>query len=191
VVGPAPARLRHQRQLAEPPQPLVRGRRARRVGRPHADRPLVGRGHHRHLGRVGHHLAEAHREREQVTYGDRALGRHGVVERRVEPGEHPPAGELGEQVVDRVVEPQHALLDQHQRGDRGDRLGHRGDPEDRVPGDRRAADRPRAQADHLGPAAPVDQRDQPRDGAAIDMPGEHAPEPLDPGLGEVAHEHRT
>ncbi len=40
-------------------------------------------------------------------------------------------------------------------------------------------------------AAPVDQRDQPGHAAGVDVPGEHAPEPLDPAVGEVAHGYRT
>ena len=43
-------------------------------------------------------------------------GRHGVVERPVGVGEHPAVGELGQQPVDRLVEPDAALLDQEQRG---------------------------------------------------------------------------
>ena len=40
--------------------------------------------------------------------------------------------ELGQDVVDRRVDRDLALLDQHHEGDRGDRLGHRGDTEDRA-----------------------------------------------------------
>ena len=51
--------------------------------------------------------------------------------------EHPPVGQLRQQLVDRLVEAQPALLDQEQRADGDDRLGHRGDPEDGVAVDRR------------------------------------------------------
>ncbi len=45
---------------------------------------------------------------------------------------HLPAGEFGQQRVDRVVEPDPALLDQQHRRGRGDRLAHGADPEDGV-----------------------------------------------------------
>ncbi len=47
------------------------------------------------------------------------------------------------------------------------------------------------QADDLGLAAPVDQRDQAGRDAGVDGPGQHAPEPLDPAVGEGAHGQRT
>jgi len=46
--------------------------------------------------------------------------------------QHPPVGQLGEQVVDGVVEAEPALLDQEQRSHGDDGLGHRGDPEDGI-----------------------------------------------------------
>ena len=71
----------------------------------------------------------------KVSRSRRVIGRlrrHGVVERPVEPLQHPAVGELGQQPIDRLVQPQLALLDQDHRRHRRDRLGHRGDAEDRV-----------------------------------------------------------
>ena len=66
------------------------------------------------------------------------MGRDGLtVDRPSWLDEHPAVGQLREQLVDRLVEAQPALLDQEQGADRDDRLGHRGDPEDGVVADRR------------------------------------------------------
>jgi hypothetical protein len=50
--------------------------------------------------------------------------------------EHARLGELGQPARDRVLELEGALLPQHHRRHRGDRLGHRVDPPDRVALDR-------------------------------------------------------
>ena len=77
--------------------------------------------------------AEPEPERQHVVHRDRPLGRDGVaVDRPRGVDEHPPVGQLGQQLVDRIVEAQPALLDEEQRADRHDRLGHRGDAEDAV-----------------------------------------------------------
>ena len=55
-----------------------------------------------------------------------------VVERCVDPSEHSAVGQFREQPVDRLVESEPAFLDEHHDRGRADRLGHRGNPEDRV-----------------------------------------------------------
>ena len=60
------------------------------------------------------------------------LCRHGVVDRAVDPADHTPIGELGQESVDGFVEPDDALLEQDHRGHRGDRLAHGRDAKDGV-----------------------------------------------------------
>jgi len=57
---------------------------------------------------------------------DRLAG-HRVVDRPVEPAQDPAVGQLGQQPVHRLVEPQPALLHKDQGRDGRDRLGHGGD----------------------------------------------------------------
>ena len=56
----------------------------------------------------------------------------GVVERRADRRQHPAIGQLRQVRVDAVVEAQHAVVDEHHRQHGDDRLGDRGDAEDRV-----------------------------------------------------------
>ncbi len=76
----------------------------------------------------------------------------------------------GQQPIHRLVQPQLALLHQQHRGRGGDRLGHRGNAEDRVPSDRVAA-AGLLHSDRLDMnlAPPRDQRNQPRKIAARDV----------------------
>ena len=67
---------------------------------------------------------------------DRADCGHRVVELGVDGAQHLAMGELGHQIVDRLVEAQDALLDQRHRRRGGDRLAQRGDAEDGVSGQR-------------------------------------------------------
>jgi hypothetical protein len=60
-------------------------------GRHH--RPRLCRGEH-----LAHH-AEAERERQQVAGGNRALGRYRVIQRAIQPAQHPPGGKFGQQPV--------------------------------------------------------------------------------------------
>ena len=59
-----------------------------------------------------HDHAEAHAKGEQVAHRDRPPRRHGVVERAVEPLQDSAVGQLRQQPIDRLVQPQPALLDQ-------------------------------------------------------------------------------
>ena len=70
-------------------------------------------------GAVGH----------QIVDGDVAIRGDGVVQRTLGRPEHARVRELRRPFRDRVAELQLAFLHQHQGGDRGDRLGHRGDAE--------------------------------------------------------------
>ena len=169
VVHPALARLVHQRQRSQSAEPLVRRRRGR-ARRALAQQQLG----HRPLNRIGvrrrHHDAKAHAEREQIAHGDRPLRRHRIVERGVERAQHAPPGQLGQQPIHRLVEAQHALLHEDQRRHGDDRLGHRGDADDRVARDRRAAAyRLRADRVDMGVAAPAHGGDDAGHLAALDI----------------------
>ena len=75
---------------------------------------------------------DAEAEGQQVA---RVIGRcAGTVSSsgRVDPRQHAPVGEFRQEPVDRIVEAQLASFDQNQRRNRGDRLGHRRDAEQRV-----------------------------------------------------------
>ena len=79
--------------------------------------------------------------------------------------------ELGKILVDRGREIELALLDQHHGGDAGDRLGHRGDPEDRI-GLQRDGFGTVAKADgsQIGDLAVArDRRNRAREGAGVDL----------------------
>ena len=120
------------------------------------DRDLPLRGHHR----VPHFA----RDRIESLNGDLKLR-----ERR-------------EELRDRISEGDLALLDEHHRGDRGDRLRHRVDPEDGVRAHRRAG-RLVAEAHGLevgDSPLPSDQRHGARDLALGDVRLEHLPDPLEP-----------
>ena len=71
----------------------------------------------------------------------------------VETFQHLRAGEIGQQLADRLIERELALLDELHAGRRRDRLGHRGDPEHAVGGHRivlgQVAFAERALIDHL------------------------------------------
>ena len=149
VVQPALARLVQQRQGAEPAHPLVGLGRHLRLRRAGAQAELAHRLEQRLRPRRLEVHAEPEPEREHVVQRDRPVGGDGVaVDRAPRVDEHPPVGELGQQVVDGIVEPQPALLDEDQRADGDDRLGHRRDAEDRVAADRLAPRRGSARRRH-------------------------------------------
>ena len=137
VVQPALAGLGNQRQRAEARDPDICVRLRYPVRR--ADRRqtelLLGGGHDWPRRTRGEHLgrqAEAEREREQIASRDRARRRHGLLQTAVGAFQHLAIGQFGEQPVDRVVDPQQSFLDHRERRRRGDRLGDRRDPEQRV-----------------------------------------------------------
>ena len=118
------------------PRVGIRGQlRLRRCG---GDAEFLGRVEERLRPRPVERHAVAEAERQHVVHRDGADGWHRrAVDRAERIEEHLSIGELGQQVVDRVVEAQPALLDQHERGHRRDRLAHRRDAEHRVALDRR------------------------------------------------------
>ena len=69
---------------------------------------------------------------QQHADGDRLVGRHGLVERTFGIDQHAHVAEGGEDLVDRLVEAQFALVDQDHRRHAGDGLGHRIDAVKRV-----------------------------------------------------------
>ena len=120
AVFPAVARVEHQRQPQR--RELARARRRRAADFDIADQ--VG---------VPGLVAEAGRMGQQMPQRDRPLGRPqargaGIVE----PLQYLGCRQFGKHISDRLIQLQPALLDELHRRDRGHRLGHRGEPEDRV-----------------------------------------------------------
>ena len=174
VVEPLRAGLVHERERTERSDPAVDVVSAGRPGRA-ADavelelglRPLD-----RQRVRWGQDRAEPEPGAEEVLHRDRALRGHGVVELGVEGAQHAAVGELGEQVVDGLVQADDPLLDQRHRGDRGDRLGERRDAEDGRPVERgRIVERRRADRLDAHVVAPCDEVGEPGHLARVDVPG--------------------
>jgi hypothetical protein len=98
------------------------------------------------------------------------MGRRGVVHRPVDPAHHAPVGQLGQEPVDRVVEAQHAFLEQDHGGHRGDRLGHRRDAKDAVVPHREAAPHGHGADDvDMGLAPAAEHRDEAGRRAPLDV----------------------
>ena len=76
--------------------------------------------------------AETQCVREEIAHRNLALRRDGIVERSINPAQYAAAGQFGKPAVGRCVKLNPAVLDQHHHAGRRDRLGHRGDAEDRV-----------------------------------------------------------
>src|SRR5205823_3592141 len=109
-------------------------------------------------------------ERQQIAHDDRPRRRHGIVEGRVDSLQHFAVGQLGQQPIDRVAQPQLAFFDQDHRRRGRDRLGQRRDAEDRVAPHRLATtDRLHADRVDMHLTAPAHQRDQARHFAALDI----------------------
>jgi hypothetical protein len=87
--------------------------------------------------------------------------------------------------LDRVVEPEPALLDEGHGADGRDRLGGGGEPEERVPTHRDGAVEAHV-ADHLQMLPPTlaDQRDEARDTAAVNVALEGVVQAGQPDAGE-------
>ncbi len=134
VVQPGLARLVQQRN---PRQRLHPGIRRRNLVRQH--RPLLQlaeqRGH-RGQREVGGE-PDAGPGGEQVGDGDRAGGGHHVVDPARGRTHHDRRLQFRQPRPDRIVQREPAVLDQHHHGRGRDRLGQRGDPEDRIPDHRR------------------------------------------------------
>jgi hypothetical protein len=147
VVEPALAGLELQWQRAEAADPLVGLGWQRRLRRPDAEVECRGPLHHQ-LAPTAELAAQAQAGGQQVAHGDGSPGRHRLLQRPGGIGQHPAVGQLGEVAVDRLVEPDPPVRHQDQRGNRGDRLGHRRDPEDGVSRHRHAG----VDVDHAGGA---------------------------------------
>jgi hypothetical protein len=134
VVQPSLPRLIEQRQRGKPAHPFVGRGRPLRFRRTAAQSELA----HGLEQRLGPGRLEVHpepeRERQDIANRDRPASRDGVAVKWTAPiDEHPSVGELGDQRVHRILETQLAVLDQEQRPDSNDRLGHGGDAENAVP----------------------------------------------------------
>jgi hypothetical protein len=189
VVQPPLARLVQQGRGGQPADPLVRVGRHLRLGRTAAEAELTHLLQQRLRPRGGEVHAPPQPERQEVAERDRPVRRDGVAVERPPPvDEHPPIGQLGQQVVDRVVEAQAALLDQDQRADRSDRLGHRGDAEDAVALDgRRFAPAEAARPPHLDVVIAGRQPGDAADVVPFDVAGHDIAESPDPPFVESTH----
>ncbi len=179
MIHPILARLMHERQAAEALHQLVgrvRCEVCRRgdtcVGHRLLDRVLLG---------VDHHRADTEAKGQKIAQRDRASGRHGVVERTVDALQHLAVRELGQQRVDRIVQPQLRFFDQDHGGRGRDRLDDRRDAENRVAPHRvLAAERLHAERIDVRLAAAADEGHESGHPAALDMAGHrlvHADEP--------------
>ncbi len=131
-------------------------------------------------------MPSAHGEGEQVPHGDRPGGGDDPAEGGLGVLEDLAVGQLGEEAVDRLVEADHALLDEHQRGHGGDRLGHRRDPEDAVAADGiGAVDRGRALDHGVYGVVPGDQATQPGSRAGDDVAVHDPVDPVESGRDRV------
>lgn len=94
-----------------------------------------------------------------------------VVGRALRVAQYHPVRQFREPAVDRIVEADPAFFDEGQRGSGDDRLGHRGDADDRIAPDRclRLLVAPAERADVGFLAVAMDERDQTGDLAAIDL----------------------
>ena len=119
---------------------------------------------------------------EQVPDPDRLdRGHGGRGQRRTSPV-HPQVGELRDEPRDRVGQLQEPALVEHQRGDRGDRLGHRVDAPERVVGHRAVGLQvgPAVVGEQRHPAAPG-HRDRPAgEPPVVDIGPEVPLDPLQP-----------
>ena len=133
VVEPPLAGLVQEGQRRQAPHPLVGLGWRLRFRRTPAEAEVAHRLQQRLRPRRLEVHAPAELEREDVVHGDRTLrGDRLAVHRPAWLDEDAPPGELGQEIVDWILEPEPALLDEDQRADGGDRLGHRGDAEDAV-----------------------------------------------------------
>ena len=189
VVQPSLARLVQQWQRPEPAHPLIG------LGRPLRLRWAVSQPERTHRleqwlrPRCREVHAEPEQERHDVADRDRSVRRDGLaVDRPSWLDEHPPVGQFRQQLVDRLVEAQPALLDQEQRADGDDRLGHRGDPEDGVTVDRRRlAAGERAGKSDVEIVAARRQPGDPADVTALDVARHHVAQTLQPRGIESTH----
>ena len=141
---------------------------------------------------------EAGGMRHQVADRDLALGRDELdlgLRLALDGDLHPL--ELGDELRDRVIQPDLPLLDHHHDGDAGHRLGRRGHAEERVLRHRLLRvdihHALRLEVDHLPLAR--DERDGPRDPVVVDVAPDHVVDPMEPllrdadglgvGLGQV------
>ena len=133
-----------------------------------------------------HHRAEAEPEAEEVFEGDRPVGGDRVVELGVDRPQHTPVRQFGQKVVDRILEPEEALLDQRHRRDGGDRLCERGDPEDGVARERGVCgEGRRADGVDVHVLAPGQERDQSRQESVGDMGRHRVVQAVQAGFGEL------
>ena len=150
VVEPPLARLVGERQRAEPPLHPPGSGPGTVGGRGHSLPLKLGeRGvHDRGTVPGGPHMPspkpspsrKVSRSRSVMARSAGTVSSSGASSR----AKHPAAGELGQVLVHRVVQSQHALFHQHERRHRRDRLGHRRDPEEAVRPHRHPPDRRRS-----------------------------------------------
>ena len=183
MVHPALTWLVDERKRAEPADPLVRGRFAECVQR-------VG---DRDRSRLGGDHAGAEGVGQQIPQRYRAFCRNGVVQWPVGIGEHGHVRQLREEVVDRVIEAEGAVLDERHRTRGDDRLCHRAHATDRVACHRRprpcALEREIARCFDLHLAVAGEDGHHTRDEAGVDVTLEQLSHPSQPFGREATSSH--
>jgi hypothetical protein len=149
---------------------------------------VFGGAHHR-PGLAGHehleHHPEAEGEGKQVSCRDRPRRGHRLIERAVHALKDAPAGELGQQALDGLLEPDQALRDDSQRRHGCNGLAGGGDAEDGVPFDGRPSDVEAAERPDMHLLAPGHQGDEPWHLLLVHMPLGGGVDTLDSRLGQT------
>lgn len=179
VIQPPLARVIGERQASETLHELIGSSRERECAERQArfDKRPLQRAHRREEG----NLAVSGAERQKVTYGDRALGGHGIVELAVDRPQDPPVRQFRQESINRIVEPQPAFFDENHRGDGSDRLRHRSQAEERIRlHSRRAIEAKRANGIDVLRTSPTDHRNEAGQLTAINMTEQGFVQPRQP-----------
>ncbi len=134
VVAPDGAGLLQQWEVGEARNPRIGSKRDGGIGRPDAKGRLRRHPQRRAVGLE--HEAKAETHRQQVLDGHGVPGRHGVLEGPVEPTQHAPVGELGDEPLHRIRKGERPLPRERQRQRGHHRLRVRTDANQSVNGHR-------------------------------------------------------
>jgi len=130
---------------------------------------------------------------QQIPQGDRAIRRNGVLQRPVGIGEHGHLRELGEEVVDPVVETEGAVLHERHRTRRDDRFRHGAHATDRVGRHRRCrpdtVERKSARRLDMDVAVAGQDRHHTGNDAGVDKTTEPLPDPGQSFGRKASHSH--
>ena len=125
-----------------------------------------------------HHGSEPKPEGQQVFDRDRTGRRHRVAELGIDAREDPNVAQLGQQLLDRVLQLHGSLVDEDHGGHRRHRFGERRDPEDVVAPQRfGVSERLRADDLHVHVVGVDHQCDEPGHRLAFHVRGQHIVQP--------------